>query len=93
MNDKNLPALDTEPKVDVNIKANQFQAMLQADGIMGVDKMNTLSLRTADGKMSLMVPPDMFPFVTKGDTLFVTLTVLKATGSIVQTPKLPGLGG
>lgn len=82
----------------INVKANQFQAMLHADGMTGLDgQLTTLSLRSKDGRMSLLVPPQMFPFIAKGDVVFVSMTVVKPQLEIEQEPSssliMPGKQG
>lgn len=74
----------------INVKANQFQAMLHADGMTGPDgELTTLSLRAKDGRMCLLVPPQMFPFIRRGDAVFVSMTVVKPQLEIEQEPASP----
>lgn len=71
--------------VKLHTKGRTIQGLCKVDGLENSDgTMKTLTFSSGEGpnEMKIRVPPELVPFITKGDGVYVAVTFVKTIAEV-----------
>lgn len=80
--------------VDVKLltQGRSINGQCKVDGLFDLDgtKLKTLTLSSGEGpnEMKIRLPPELVPFMTKGDVVYVSLTIVKTIAEVANESSL-----